>query len=120
MTTEKVLNIPGNFITHRPSWREALVIAKEHAKTEADASYWQHEINAFDRSFDRLWELMRTSPTAEQQIKKPNVVLELPDGDDRVAKVFFSEMKGDTLHLCITVTEQAAPKAATGPLNDDE
>lgn len=54
------------------------------------------------------------TPPAERQIKKPNVVLELPDGDDRVAKVFFSEMKGDTLHLCITVTEQAAPKAAPG------
>lgn len=50
---------------------------------------------------------MRSSPTAEQQNKTPNVVLELPDGDDRVAKVRFSEMKGDTLHLYITVTEQS-------------
>lgn len=43
-------------------------------------------------------------PTWKQPMKKPKVVLEMPDGDDRVATVRFSELKGDTLHLCIAVT----------------
>lgn len=124
MATEKVSNIPGNFITHRPSWREALVIAKEHAKTDADASYWQHEINAFDRSFDRLWELMRTSPTAEQQVIIDFALVgtagPFPVVNGRV-KLPDTTMQ-DLVHMLRPTydAEQAAPKAVTRPLNDDE
>ena len=60
--------IPGNFITHRAAWREALETAK-FVSTGVDRSYWDHELAAFDRSFDRLWTLMqyapRPSPTAQ-------------------------------------------------------
>ena len=60
--------IPGNFITHRAAWREALETAK-FVSTGVDRSYWDHELAAFDRSFDRLWALMQdaphTSPTAQ-------------------------------------------------------
>lgn len=63
-----VQGVPGNFITHRAAWRDALETAKAYA-TGDDISYWDHELAAFDRSFDRLWELMQASPTppAEQQ-----------------------------------------------------
>lgn len=50
--------IPGNFITHRPAWRNALEIAKAHAKGNG-VSYWEYELAVFDRSFDRLWALMQ-------------------------------------------------------------
>ena len=50
--------IPGNFITHRAAWREALETAK-FVSTGVDRSYWDHELAAFDRSFDRLWTLMQ-------------------------------------------------------------
>ena len=60
--------IPGNFITHRAAWREALETAK-FVSTGVDRSYWDHELAAFDRSFDRLWALMQdaphTSPTTQ-------------------------------------------------------
>ena len=49
--------IPGNFITHRAAWREALETAK-FVSTGVDRSYWDHELAAFDRSFDRLWTLL--------------------------------------------------------------
>ena len=53
--------IPGNFITHRAAWREALETAK-FVSTGVDRSYWDHELAAFDRSFDRLWTLMQDAP----------------------------------------------------------
>ena len=53
--------IPGNFITHRAAWREALETAKFFS-TGVDRSYWDHELAAFDRSFDRLWTLMQDAP----------------------------------------------------------
>ena len=34
----------------------------------------------------------------------PRVVLELPDGDNRQAKVRWTEWKGNDLHVCLTVT----------------
>ena len=62
------VGLPGNFITHRAAWREALETAK-FVSTGVDRSYWDHELAAFDRSFDRLWALMQdaphTSPTAQ-------------------------------------------------------
>lgn len=54
--------IPGNFITHRGAWRRALVIAEQHAAVNPpdldDKAYWRRELEAFDRSFDRLWTIM--------------------------------------------------------------
>lgn len=41
------------------------------------------------------------------QIAPLKVELELPDGDSRSAKVQWSEMEGDILHLCISVTDRA-------------
>ena len=56
--------IPGNFITHREAWREALETAK-FVSTGVDRSYWDHELAAFDRSFDRLWTLMQDAPSKQ-------------------------------------------------------
>lgn len=59
----KKFGIPGNFTTHRNAWRSALELARDNCapKTEDmdDKSYWEHELAAFDRSFDSLWLLMR-------------------------------------------------------------
>lgn len=45
-----------DFISHRDSWRKALVIARDAAKVVYpdidDRSYWEHEIEAFDRAFE--------------------------------------------------------------------
>lgn len=44
--------------THRQAWRSALEIAKRNGIVEPpdrdDKSYWQHEIDAFDRTFSAL------------------------------------------------------------------
>ena len=44
---------------------------------------------------------------AEMMPSKPQVKLELPDDDHRHASVCWSEMIGDTLHVCIAVTDRA-------------
>lgn len=45
--------------------------------------------------------------TAETMPSKPRVELELPEDDHRDARVCWSEMEGDTLHVCIAVTDRA-------------
>lgn len=46
--------------THRSAWRNAIEIARNHARVEPpdldDKSYWNHELRAFDRTFDALVE----------------------------------------------------------------
>lgn len=47
--------IPHDVLSHRSAWREALTIARDKDEiTDADRSYWQHEIDAFDQTFDLL------------------------------------------------------------------
>ena len=98
--------IPGNFITHRASWRKALETSKAHA-TGDDVTYWDHELRAFDRSFDRLWELMQASPTppAEQQAQSAGPCV-ICGSDEPFTGTCGS---GDPRALC----KQAAPKAQT-------
>ena len=43
---------------------------------------------------------------AEMMPSKPKVELELPEDDHRHARVCWSEMIGDTLHVCIAVTDR--------------
>ena len=45
--------------THRSNWREAIILSRDVASegsedVEADRSYWQHELSAFDRTFGSL------------------------------------------------------------------
>jgi hypothetical protein len=44
-----------DFVSHRGSWREALVIARDLARVSPpdvdDKAYWEHEIRAYDRAF---------------------------------------------------------------------
>ncbi len=48
----------NDLITHRASWRNALVIARDHAEVRDpdinDKAYWEHEIRAFDRTLGVL------------------------------------------------------------------
>lgn len=41
-----------NLDTHKSAWRDAIVVAKNHAVE--DKEYWQHELHAFDRTFEDL------------------------------------------------------------------
>lgn len=59
---------------------------------------------------DELIKLLQTDMSATSQVKPLKIELELPDGDPRSAKVQWSEMEGDTLHVCISVTDRAAQK----------
>lgn len=45
----------------------------------------------------------------------PKIALELPAGDTRTANVYWSEMRGDTLHLCISVGTPAQPAQQPAP-----
>lgn len=61
------------------------------------------------------------APAGATVVAKPKVVLELPDGDTRTARVHWSEMQGDTLHLCISVdTPTAQPAPAPTPQADSQ
>lgn len=44
--------------THRSAWRNALEISRSHARVDPpdvnDKAYWDHELRAFDRTFDAL------------------------------------------------------------------
>lgn len=55
---------------------------------------------------DELIKLLKTD-LGQAPVKPLKVELELPDGDSRSAKVQWSEMEGDILHLCISVTDRA-------------
>ena len=50
--------LPDDFISHKDSWRSALVIAQEHAEQNGtdmdDKAYWAHEMAAFDRAYSEL------------------------------------------------------------------
>lgn len=59
---------------------------------------------------DELIKLLQTDVSVASQVKPLKVELELPDDDPHSAKVQGSEMEGDTLHLCISVTDRAAQK----------
>lgn len=59
---------------------------------------------------DELLKLLQTDMSTTSQVKPLKIELELPDGDPRSAKVQWSEMEGDTLHVCISVTDRAAQK----------
>lgn len=47
--------VPDDAIAHRFEWREALVVAREHAEVSwpdvDDRSYWDHELRVYDRVF---------------------------------------------------------------------
>jgi len=53
-------NIPHDFITHQHSWRKALEQCKKRAEEYGpdydrdDASYWAHELRAFDGAYVEL------------------------------------------------------------------
>jgi len=69
-TDVPVQGIPGNVLTHRNAWRKALVAARDAAEVSPpdvdDRAYWEHEIQAFDRTFDKLSELICQNDTKEK------------------------------------------------------
>lgn len=53
----KRMEIPQDVRTHREAWRKALENCRDEADAfynDPDVSYWEHELEAFDRTFDRL------------------------------------------------------------------
>lgn len=93
----------------------------EHAQPEAlrlanaldhSTSPWTGERIMFAEAAAELRRLHAqvAALTAAQGV--PRVELELPMGDSRTARAVFSEMKGDTLHICITVDDATAQPAA--------
>ena len=78
--------------------------------TEPDDSeiieYLRGKAEAFDEARTMLREaLHQRSPSAGVRGDAiPRVVLELPDGDNRQAKVRWTEWKSNELHVCLTVT----------------
>lgn len=41
------------YASHHGAWRSALIIALGTADNDADLTYWQHELAAFDREFPK-------------------------------------------------------------------
>lgn len=46
--------VPDDFFSHKDAWRNAIAHAKESSVIPDDKSYWQHELNAFDRAYRDL------------------------------------------------------------------
>lgn len=64
--------VPADFITHRDAWRDGLNRAVRYAKDSDDASYWMHEVRAFDRAYAQLLAAAPSAPTqgAEREVGK--------------------------------------------------
>lgn len=54
--------LPIDLLTHREAWRTALELALTRAISSDDASYWQHELDTFDRVFSEL-ETIKNNPS---------------------------------------------------------
>lgn len=70
---ETLANDLHDVVTHRASWRAALIECRERSKSftdDADESYWEHELKAFDRTFDKLAAL-RAAPQAPDTERSP-------------------------------------------------
>lgn len=39
-----------DLVSHYRAWRDALIAMRDNTKNDADRSYWNHEITAFDRT----------------------------------------------------------------------
>lgn len=56
-----MIKISHDLFTHKDNWRDAILIAYENSEFRPpdvdDKSYWQHELDAFDRVFKQLEEL---------------------------------------------------------------
>ena len=75
---ENQRGVPDDVITHRNAWRKALEMAVAAAATEApeapdtdDKAYWVHELNAFDRTFDRLAALVDIADNSDDALDPP-------------------------------------------------
>lgn len=55
------VKVSHDLFSHADNWRDAIVLAYDNAEIRPpdidDASYWKHELNAFDRVFKQLEEL---------------------------------------------------------------
>ena len=75
---------------------------------------------AADPEMLRVWADRLESALAHNgKAVTPRVALELPDGDDRSAKVRFTYWDGDELCICISV-EPTTPPAPLGGLTEDD
>lgn len=84
-----------DFVSHRTSWREALVIARDSAKVSPpdtdDKAYWEHELRAYDRAFlsyapDAIPEDFETHRSAWREaleIAREQAAVSAPDVDDK-------------------------------------
>jgi dUTP pyrophosphatase len=75
-------------ITHRNAWRGALEKCQAQNPTE-DTSYWEHEIRAFDRTFDKLHHLVsyRVPTQTEPSVRFKR----LPNAGDHPIPSYASE-----------------------------
>ena len=53
-------SLPDDLFSHRDAWRRGLGILRDLSEAD-DKPYWQHEINAYDRTFNALEALRATS-----------------------------------------------------------
>lgn len=55
---EALYDAKDDMKTHRAAWRNALVVARDSqppaAQEGSDRAYWEHELRAFDRTFEVL------------------------------------------------------------------
>lgn len=80
------LRLPHDVLTHRDAWREGLVTARDFAcegseQPDADRSYYQHELRAFDRTFDAL----ASYPRFDEGVRAPNKPFNMPTRHDNAA-----------------------------------
>jgi hypothetical protein len=70
-----------NFITHRETWRDALLIASQRPELdESDRSFWKHELKAFDDSYDPATGLPKTEDEIAHEPLDPVETVPVQDG----------------------------------------
>lgn len=84
-----------DFVSHRASWREALVIARDSAKVSPpdtdDKAYWERELRAYDRAFSSYatgvipedFETHRSAWREALEIARAQAKVSAPDVDDK-------------------------------------
>jgi len=121
MSTLDPVIISQDFYTHRAAWRTAIERCKaaselDHAMRPAtyrdsdDPSYWQHELEAFDRTFNTL-----PADSTEKRLVIPEVVMNawLGETHDKVMKVHGDAELLNNLRRVCGYVENGSSEAVT-------
>lgn len=133
---DRAQRVPDDFLSHRSAWRAAMVIAEGFAANEDDASYWRHELKAFDNAYSML---ASTPAPAQQEPMEAFLVIDLSRELGVAASELTKELRDQGIgnysvnmalpkaaadamrrHFKAAITHQEPPQQERGPMADAE